>query len=157
MSHDHVMIAVVDADSSGGEYVPACQLSDDTWELLNSPLYAIGLASGDIIKVTNPESGSFEILKRGGNICIQFYMGATHANDLAVTRKVAEEIETQIHSIEGKVDGVTAGLISCTLTVEVGFQLIESIFEALVHESVGAQWQYANVYDFKTGEPLNWW
>ncbi|WHI49540.1 DUF4265 domain-containing protein [Microbulbifer sp. MLAF003] len=157
MSHDHVLLAIIDADPHGGEYVPARRLSDVEWEIIRSPLYATEVASGDIIRVTNAETGKFEIVRRGGNVCVQFYLGENEADNVKVTASIAEQIEALIKPFNGGIDATTAGLISITIPVAVGFQAIEGIFEIAVEKSPGAQWQYSNVYDPVSGEPLGWW
>ena len=157
MSHEHVLITVTDADPPGREQVPARRLNDDEWEILRSPLYATEVASGDIIKIINAEKGSFEIIKRGGNVCIQFYLGENDADDVKVTRDLSTKIGNLIEPLNGRVEATTAGLISLVLPVAIGFSKIEEALEVAVEKSPGAQWQYANVYDPVGGEPLGWW
>jgi len=74
MTHDHVKIAVVGSSTSGGEVVPAQQLDEAIWLLLQSPLYAMGLAAGDTLRIVNHEVGTFEHIARGGNVAVQFYV-----------------------------------------------------------------------------------
>lgn len=157
MSHDHVLIAVIDADPPGGEHVPARKLSNDEWEITRSPLYATEVASGDIIRTTNTAVGSFDIVRRGGNVCVQLYLGENEADDAKATSVFAEEIGILVKPLKGWVDATTAGLISLTIPVSAGFQAIEGVLEIAVEKSLGAQWQYANVYDPVSGEPLGWW
>ena len=57
----------------------------------------------------------------------------------------------------GRIDGMTLGLISCTLDVMIGFPVIEGLFDSVVDSCPGAEWQFANVYHPATGELLNWW
>ncbi len=157
MDHEHVRIAVFDAATPGSELIPARPLGDDNWELIRSPLYAMQVASGDVVKVIDPKSGAFEVVKRGGNVCIQLYLGPDEADDADATARLAEAITTLIEPLGGRIDGMTRGLISCTLPVTAGFPVIESTLNAAARESEGAQWQFANVYDTGTGEPLGWW
>jgi hypothetical protein len=157
MDHEHVRIGVFDSTPPGSELVPARPLGDDLWELIRSPLYAMQVASGDVVKVLDPESGTFEVMKRGGNVCIQVYLGPREADDSEATTSIAEAIRRVIEPLGGRIDAVTPGLISCTLSIAVGFPVIESMFNAAASGSVGAQWQFANVYDPVTGEPLGWW
>ena len=157
MSHDHVLIAVVDADPPGSEHVPARRVGDAEWEIIRSPLYATEVASGDVIKVTNAETGGFEIIRRGGNICVQLYISEDKADDARFTSNLAEEIGELIEPLNGRVDAITAGLISLTIPAAAGFQAIEGMLDVAVERCPGSQWQYANVYDSVTGEPLGWW
>ena len=64
MKHEHVQIAVIDANPLGSEKVPAQALGEDKWQLLRSPLYATQVAAGDIIQVINSELGTFNVVKR---------------------------------------------------------------------------------------------
>lgn len=157
MIHDHVLISVYDADPPGGEYVPASKLGDDEWEIIRSPLYATDVASGDIIRITNSVVGSFEIIRRGGNVCVQFYLGEGETDDAIATSGLAEKIKILVAPLNGRVDAITPGLISLTIPVAAGFQEIEGVLEVALEKSPGAQWQYANVYDSISGEPLGWW
>lgn len=157
MSHDHVLIAVIDADPPGSEHVPARRLGDDEWEIIRSPLYATEVASGDVIRVTNAKAGGFKIIRRSGNVCIQFYLSEDKEDDATATSDLAQEIGALIEPLNGSIDATTAGVISLTIPVAVGFPAIERMLELAVEKCPGSQWQYANVYDPVTGEPLGWW
>jgi len=157
MAHEHVRIAVTDGEISGVEHVPARRIGNVEWKLLRSPLYATEVASGDVIRVTNDETGEFEIVIRGGNVCVQFYLGKPYADDAEVTMKVADEIAQDIKPLGGSMDAQTPGLIAFTIPVDVGFPAIEAVFAEAEERYPGAQWQYTNVYDPVTGESLGWW
>ncbi len=115
------------------------------------------LAAGDTIRVTNIEVGTFDIVARGGNIAVQFYLPEIESDDLQATLKVGKEITPAIELLGGRLDGHTAGLIVYTIPIGAGFRAIEDAFVAAVSEFPGSQWQYANVYEATTGEPLRWW
>lgn len=157
MPHEHVRIIVIDADPPGAEVVPARRVDGNEWELLRSPLYATDVAAGDTIRIADAETGAFEIAKRGGNICVQFYLGEAEADDADATNKVASIIESKLSPLGGRVDGTTPGLITCTVGVRAGFPAIEALFNDAVEQSPGAQWQFSNVYDPESGDPLGWW
>jgi len=157
MKHQHVKIAVIDAAPSGVENVPARALGENKWELIRSPLYAIKVASGDVVQILNDETGAFNIVSRGGNVCVHFYLGKENADDYEFTTDVAKEITEEIDAFGGSMDGVKAGLIVFTLPIGMGFSEIESVFAGALERYQGAVWQYSNVYDTVTGEPLNWW
>jgi hypothetical protein len=157
MSHEHVRIAVIGARTPGVEYVPARKLRGGQWQLICSPLYATQIASGDVIKILSSEAGTFEIIHRGGNVSIQFYLAESEADDVQATETVAREIAQSIAILGGRLDGQTAGLIVCTIPVKASFPAIEEVMEAAVRRHPGAQWQYCNVFDPDTGEPLRWW
>ena len=47
LDHEHIRVAVTDADRPGAENVPARRIRNNQWLLLRSPLYAMGVAAGD--------------------------------------------------------------------------------------------------------------
>ena len=157
MSHEHVKIKVIDAESPGSESVPALRLDDGSWELLSSPLYATEIASGDVIKVLDKNSGSYEIIKRGGNVCIHFYLGEPHINSESETAKAKSSVALKLSQLDGRIDASVSGLLSCTIPVNAGFNAIELVFNELTKSFLGSQWQFTNVYNSTTGEPLMWW
>jgi hypothetical protein len=156
MSHDHVQVAVEGSTTSGVENIPAHNLGDGTWRLLRSPLYALQLAAGDTIRITN-KAGAFEVIAHGGNVAIQFYLAECQSDDAQATANAARKMAPEIMALGGRMDGQTAGLIVYTIPIAAGFSAIEKLFETATDEFPGAQWQYSNVYDQKTGEPLRWW
>ena len=157
MEHDHVRIAVTDTTRPGVEQVPARRIRGDEWQLVRSPLYATEVAAGDVIRVTNHDTGEFEIVVRGGNVCVQFYMGESDFDDAEATMKAAKAIARDIEPLGGSMDAQTPGLIAFTVPVDVGFPAIERVFAAAAARHPGAEWQYSNVYDPATGDPLEWW
>ncbi len=155
--HDHVAVAVTDTISPGVEHVPARHLEGSAWQLLRSPLYARHVAGGDTIELVSPETGEFRVLARGGNVCIHFYLSETAADDASATGSVAESLAVSLGRLGGRVEASTPGLISASVPVTAGFPAIEQLLERVVGENPGAQWEYTNVYDQYSGEPLRWW
>jgi len=157
MKHKHVKIAVADTNVRGVEHVPAIEFENGEWELINSPLYATQVAAGDIIRILDSETGAFEIVHHGGNISVQFYLAETQADDIQATNTVIKDLASAIAALNGRMDGYTAGLIVYSIPAKAGFSSIEKLFDAAVFRFPGAQWQYCNVFNPSTGEPLNWW
>ncbi|WP_137940516.1 DUF4265 domain-containing protein [Chitinivorax sp. B] len=157
MTHDHVNVAVEGSGTSGVELVPAQHLGDGNWLVLRSPLYALQLAAGDTIRIVNNEVGTFEVVSRGGNVAVQFYLSENELDDPQATTSVANRITPKVVELGGRLDGQTMGLMVYTIPVEAGFPAIENIFAMAIDEFPGAQWQYTNIYDMTTGEPLCWW
>lgn len=157
MDHEHVDIIVRDAHPAGTEQVPARRHPSGAWELLKSPLYATELAAGDLIKIQQVESGLFELIARGGNVCVQFYLDQEQADSSDSTERVERWLKQELRNIDGRVDGTTPGLITCTIPVSVGFAAIERTFSKAEANFLGSQWQYANIYDPITEEPIGWW
>lgn len=156
LAYDHVAVALEGVATRGVEMVPAKFLSDGSWLMLRSPLYAMQLAAGDTIRVANSDVGSFDSVTRGGNVAVQFYLSENESNDPEATVQVANRVMPEVVRLGGRLDGQTAGLIVFTIPVGAGFSAIEDVFAAAVCEFPGSQWQYANVYA-ATGEPLRWW
>lgn len=157
MTHQHVQIAVHDADPPGAEAVPARHLQQNEWELLRSPLYATQVARGDIVRVIDAERGAYELIKRGGYVCVQLYLDEDDADNEEATKRAAEVVNACIAPLGGQIDGMTKGLVSASVMVNAGFPAIEAAFDKACVLCAGAQWQFANVYDPLTGAPLGWW
>ncbi len=155
--HDHVAVAVSDATPPGVEHVPARRVERSSWQLLRSPLYARHVAAGDVIRVTDADTGEFELVARGGNVCVHFYLPDADAHDASATDRVAEALAIPLERLGGCVEASTPGLIAATVPAIAGFPAIEEVLEQAAHNTPGAQWEYTNVYDPSTGEPIRWW
>jgi hypothetical protein len=157
MQHEHVRIAVSDASRPGAETVAARRVGEHEWKLARSPLYATGVAAGDVIRILDSETGAFEVVSRDGNVCVQFYLDDAAADDAQATSQAADTIARDLRCLGGSLDAHTPGLIAFTIPVDVGFPAIEGVFAAAVERYPGSQWQYSNVYDPVSGAPLGWW
>lgn len=157
MLHEHIGIVVADSERPGVERVPARPVGVNMWELVRSPLYAGEVASGDVIRIVNNETGEFTIVRRGGNVCVQFYLPEPLSDDADATAELARAIAQQLAPLGGREDARTPGLIVFTIPITAGFLAIEQVFADALARHPGAQWQYSNVYDPITGEPLGWW
>lgn len=155
--HDHVRVAVEDSGTSGVELVPAHHLGVGRWLLLRSPLYALQLAAGDTIQIANNEAGTFEVVARGGNVAVHFYLPESELDDPQATTNMAKKLVPKVAALGGRLDGQTSGLMVFTIPVDASFPVIEGVFSTAVREFPGAQWQFTNVYNMTTGEPLCWW
>lgn len=156
-AHDHVNVAVEGASSKGVESVPAQYIGDKKWLLLRSPLYAMQLAAGDTIMPSAKEAGAFEVISRGGNVAVHFYLPESDLDDSEATKAAADDLAPRVAKLQGRLDGKTLGLMVFTIPIAATFSAIEDLFAAAVSERPGAQWQFANVYHPTTGEPLRWW
>jgi len=115
------------------------------------------VAAGDVVKVLDSGAGTFELVRRGGNVCVQFYLSEEESGDAAAAKEEAAAIGDALQPLGGWIDRVVPGLIAFSVSVSVGFAAIEELAIAAVARRPGAQWQYANVYDPVSGEPLGWW
>jgi len=127
-------------------------LGENRYRVAASPGLAEGMAAGDEIELAPDEPLGYRILKRGGNVSIQFFW---HDGDI---KQCLRELEPKAKAIGGRVDGETPGLLTFTRPVAAGFPAIENIFKDSKTRYPGSSWMYGNVYDPADGKtPLNWW
>ena len=125
-------------------------LDDDSCELVRSPAFVKGIASGDLVKL-NKEDQSFELIKRAGNLAIRVFA----RQDI---RQLADDLTAQLEKLGAELDLETDRLLVYTIHVSCGFSAIENILDDLVGEETDSAWFYGNVYDPNDGvTPLNWW
>jgi len=126
-------------------------LGENRYRVVASPGLAEGMAAGDEIALAPEEPLGYRVLKRGGNISVQFYC----KEDL---NKCKRDMEPKARAIGGRLDGESPGLLVFTLPAVAGFPAIEKIFYDAQKQYPGCRWMYGNVYDPADGEtPLNWW
>ena len=130
------------------EKLPVRVNEDDSLQLVKSPAFIKGLASGDTIKL-DPDSRSFELVRRSGNLCVRVFSQA----DLSVC---AEKLIAEIEKLGGELDIETPRMLVLSVHVSLGFSTLEAILAECLDEH--CQWLYGNVYDPEDGQtPLNWW
>lgn len=119
-------------------------------ELVKSPAFIKGIASGDVIKLDS-EDGKFEVVRRGGNLCIRVFS----RGDVVA---LSEQLTPQIEKLGGDLDLETDRMLVYSIHASCGFKAIEEMLNKHVGESSQSAWQYGNVYDPVDGTtPLNWW
>lgn len=138
----------IDGRSDAVEEVLVERVGDNRYRIASSPGMVLGLAANDIIALNSQSPSGFELLERGGNVCIHVFCDATQRDD----------IERGLTAVLGRIGGVLDGTMGqtglCyTISVQAGF----SVIEGELRRVVGDEWSYSNVYDEGTGEPLNWW
>jgi hypothetical protein len=145
--------------AGGGEHTPVFEelpvrvLGLDTYELLCSPGLALNMAKGDIVKIVLPNRPA-DVLKRGGNFCIQIYSESVADEELSdLKESVASELN-------GSVDGVYKGNVALSVPASNGIQKVRSFFDAYT-KATGKQWYYGNIYknfeDVSDETLLDWW
>lgn len=150
-----VLIQVYMADDDGAvrEELLARRIDEHTYELLSSPGLAQNLARGDIVSIRNPDAPA-QVLKRGGNFCIQIYADYI---DPAVISALESDV---IRELNGTLDGVCGGALALAVPAKNGMENINRFFDGF-REQTGIQWYYANVYknldDDEDETLLNWW
>lgn len=121
---------------------------DDSCQLVKSPAFIKGIASGDTIKL---EQGTqdFTLVKRSGNLAIR----VISRDDIG---DVAEQLTPALEKLGGELDIETQRMLAYSIHVSCGFNEIEAILNKVAGPSV--IWMYGNVYDPNDGQtPLNWW
>ncbi|WP_175948809.1 DUF4265 domain-containing protein [Burkholderia pyrrocinia] len=149
------LIEIFAGTASNGEAVreelPARKIDEDIYELLASPGLALHVAKGDIVKIASPTK-PVEIVRRGGNVCVQIYA----ESDLSADER--KQIEEAFHlALRGSVDGETNRNMCFSVPVSIGFGAIECFFSELSAKYRNISWYYGNVYADDGTTPLNWW
>lgn len=117
-------------------------------QLIKSPAFVKGLASGDLIKLDRDNS-HFEILTHSGNLCIRVFSKAD-------IRPLEEALTSELERLGGELDIETPRMLVYSIHVSCGFSAIEAILNR--HVGKHSAWIYGNVYDPSDGTtPLNWW
>ena len=121
------------------EKVPVEDYPDRKYLVLRSPVLLEDIARGDLIEVE--EDGTFlEILKGGGNICVQFFR--TTSPSATTERALTREVES---NLKGTLDAEHPGCLVFTIPLkENGFKAIEDVFNLIGGCDT---WMYDNVYN----------
>ena len=116
-------------------------------QLVRSPAFVKGIASGDVIKLG--EKGEFELVRRSGNLAVR----VMSKGDI---QALSERLTPQIEQLGGELDSESPRLLIYSLHVSLGFSAIEALLNNAMDET--SVWFYGNVYDATDGTtPLNWW
>ena len=133
------------------EEVPVEDLGRGRFRVTSSPGFVEGIASGDIIRLSLEIRGRFEVIERGGNVCIQVYGDS-------VIDQIQLGFGHLIEQLGGWLDDKGSQVMVYTVPISAGFPAIEKVMAGIVNAFPGVVWSYGNVYDAKDGEtPLNWW
>lgn len=131
------------------------QDGENSYRLLQSPLFVTGAACGDLIEMLNNNPGRFRVKERSGQLAVRVLC----RDDISA---LVEELTPAVEKLDGALDVQTPRALVYSIHVAVGFGEIERVFDAAISKIQAAnaqpiQWSYGNVYDPETGEPLNWW
>lgn len=125
-------------------------LEDNSCQLVRSPAFVKGIASGDVIKLDKKE-GQFELVKRAGNLCIRVFAKSG-------IEAIATDLTPKLEKMGGEQDFENDRMLVYSIHVSCGFADIEKLLNEHIDEDEGAMWMYGNVYDPADGvTPLNWW
>lgn len=126
------------------------QSTANQFRLLQSPLFVMGAACGDLIEMLNNNPGRFRMRERSGQLAVRVLC----RDDISA---LAEALTPEVEKLDGSLDVQTPRALVYSIHVAVGFSEIERVFDAAITQFPAAQWSYGNVYDPETGAPLNWW
>ena len=149
-AHSHVNLFAGSASSGRPVYepVPAAAVSPGVFDVLASPALVHGCAAGDRIQVA--EDGRFEVLSRGGNLCVVLFP-AERPPDPDV-----DELTAAFQRLGGIVESPPdRRFIVVTVPMAAGFPAVEQAVNDWT-ATRSCEWEYGNVYD-DNGDPLNWW
>ncbi|WP_066959959.1 DUF4265 domain-containing protein [Microbulbifer sp. Q7] len=125
---------------------------DDSVQLVRSPAFIKGIASGDTIKVNreDPDKPTFELIKRSGNLAVRIFCRSD-------STKLSDQLTPQLEKLGGELDLESPRLLVYSIHVSCGFAEIEQILNSAC-DGANSVWYYGNVYDPVDGQtPLNWW
>lgn len=132
------------------EQLQVRELDDGTFQLVQSPAFAKGLASGDLVKMLS-DTREFELVQRSGNLSIRVFS----RTDI---QSLADNLTPELEKLGGELDRETARMLVYSIHVSCGFSAIETVLNEYVGRDGQSAWMYGNVYDPADGEtPLNWW
>jgi hypothetical protein len=132
------------------ERVPAlAAAARNCYYLQQSPLFAQGAASGDMIELLSHNPGRFRVRERSGQLAVRVLCRGG-------VEQLAEELTPLLEKLGGRLDVTSPRALVYCIHVAVGFREIERILDPLV-QAAGATWSYGNVYAADSGEPLDWW
>ncbi|WP_439134786.1 DUF4265 domain-containing protein [Pseudomaricurvus sp.] len=121
---------------------------DNSCQLVKSPAFVKGIASGDLIKLEKGDE-AFTLLKRSGNLSIRVFCRDDSS-------QLVDDLTPPLEKLGGELDIETPRMLVYSIHVSCGFQQIESILNGVASDDVA--WMYGNVYDPNDGvTPLNWW
>lgn len=124
------------------------QQPNQYWLLL-SPLFVPGCARGDRIELLHNNPGRFRVHERSGQIALRVFVREG-------VGALAEELTPAVELLGGRLDVQSERALVYSIHVAVGFSEIEAAIDPLV-VAAGGGWNYGNVFDPESGEPMNWW
>jgi len=127
---------------------------DDSCQLVRSPAFVKGIASGDTIQLNrgkvDKDKQQFELLKRSGNLAVRVFCRGD-------STELSDRLTPQLEKLGGELDMETPRLLVYSIHVSCGFDKIEEILNGAC-DGANSVWYYGNVYDPQDGQtPLNWW
>ena len=131
------------------EALSAYELESGDFKLAVSPALVIGVAAGDVVRITNEFKGYYELQSRGGNLCVQMFYEPAADLEQYLTKELLK--------LGATLDGLDTKVIVYTVPLRSGFQAVEKELNDAVSLYAGSEWYYGNVYEEDGVTPLNWW
>ncbi len=132
------------------EQLPANELESGELQLVRSPAFAQGIASGDTVRLL-PHTQEVELVRRSGNLSLRIFT----KGDMA---PIADAVVPALEKLGGELDLHNDRMLVVSIHVSCGFQAIETIMNDALGQDNDSAWTYGNVYDPADGAtPLNWW
>lgn len=126
------------------------ELENGHFQLVQSPAFAKGLASGDIVQML-ADTREFDLVQRSGNLSIRVFS----RSDI---QTLADTLTPELEKLGGELDRETPRMLVYSIHVSCGFSAIEDILNEFIEQDGDSAWMYGNVYDPTDGQtPLNWW
>jgi hypothetical protein len=126
------------------------ELENGHLQLVKSPAFIKGLASGDVIRCDVPNQ-EFEIVQRSGNLNVRIF-----SRDEITP--LADAITPELEKLGGDLDIETPRMLVYSIHVSCGFSVVEGLLNQYIGKDGRSAWMYGNVYDPNDGQtPLNWW
>lgn len=132
------------------EQLPANELESGELQLVRSPAFAQGIASGDTVRLL-PHTQEVELVRRSGNLSLRIFT----KGDMA---PIADAVVPALEKLGGELDLHNDRMLVISIHVSCGFETIEKIMNDALGQDSDSAWTYGNVYDPTDGAtPLNWW
>jgi hypothetical protein len=132
------------------EKLPVRELETGELQLVQSPAFMKGLASGDVIRCDVPNQ-EYEIVQRSGNLSLRVFSRDS-------IEALGDLLTPELEKLGGELDLETPRMLVYSIHVSCGFSTIEDLLNRYVGKDGRSAWMYGNVYDPVDGQtPLNWW
>jgi len=132
------------------EKLPVRELETGELQLVQSPAFMKGLASGDVIRCDVPNQ-EYEIVQRSGNLSVRVFSRDS-------IEALGDLLTPELEKLGGELDLETPRMLVYSIHVSCGFSTIEDLLNRYVGKDGRSAWMYGNVYDPVDGQtPLNWW
>ncbi len=126
------------------------ELETGELQLVQSPAFMKGLASGDVIRCDVPNQ-EYEIVQRSGNLSVRVFSRDS-------IEALGDLLTPELEKLGGELDLETPRMLVYSIHVSCGFSTIEDLLNRYVGKDGRSAWMYGNVYDPVDGQtPLNWW